>query len=1111
VALWLAVGVLALQPAMSQEAARPSVTELKQSIEASRARVQDDTTLDDAARARATGTLDKADAFLKQAAEDFASAQALAEEQAAAPVLIREGKEKLSLPARAAQPVEIEKLSDAELEISLSEAEAAARSAQERASSLNQELNESRSQRPALGTDLAKARDDLDAVRDTIAQIQAASVTRPGTGTSILLAQAEELAVTERIKHLEVRRDGADLHEQLLIVRMQLAQREAAASAANAALLRKATSDRRRAQVSTEAQIADRVLFEKYPRLKALAAGNAEIAAAQVGPESPRQLAARSKADLRVIEKQITVVDDTRKQVDTVLRLLGRSTAAEKLIVDTLDTLPANENSVTTLQRPPEEVAQVQMVLVDVKRELVQLERDPGRAVTDLLQSLPDLSPEDEPAVRLAATELISSRLRLLQQSSRDADLYLAALTEQREQQQRLAAKVSDYREYLLSRQVWVPSLPPIEKGEITRGIRALPLLSSPALWDGAAGAMARWQPEHSYRFWLFLAVVAAALLISRRIKIHSAEFMRRGPPSTGHERIRRMILPPVLRAGCWAFVVYLTAQLLGLIADASPENLPGLDALSEALPVLAVSVFTIPLIRALYAPAGPVVQARPELAEVAARARRSAARLALAPIAMLGAFLCAVAYRQGLDEDAVAATRICLILAALAIAWGIDGLLRPGFKPLGQSAAENSRGYSLLSVLGYLAAMSIPVAFVLAVLAGYALGPYDAARAIVGTAAILGVYLAARTVISAAMPTVDPAAVEDGKSDLLRGRNRLALIVISIIAGLAMIWVWDEVLEALGYLKSVPLWWAESSDGVGAVTVADLFLFLVVLGGSLLAFWALPVIFGTRTLDLSMKDVGPRYATVTLVRYVVLIAGVLVAFSMLRVNWSHMQWLAAGLSVGLGFGLQESVANFVAGLMLLTEQQVRIGDVIAIGDKSGVVTRIQVRATTVKDFDGRELIIPNKDLVTTQVTNWTLTDTRRRVQVAVGVAYGSDPDVVERLLLEAASKVPWVSDVPQPNVVFELFGADAIHFRLYVWIESGSALFSTVDSLHREIDRIFRENGITIAFPQRDVHLVADMPVSIQMVAPGHATAATSASAASSGPRAGSEITERP
>jgi potassium efflux system protein len=242
----------------------------------------------------------------------------------------------------------------------------------------------------------------------------------------------------------------------------------------------------------------------------------------------------------------------------------------------------------------------------------------------------------------------------------------------------------------------------------------------------------------------------------------------------------------------------------------------------------------------------------------------------------------------------------------------------------------------------------------------------------------------------------------------------------------------------------------------------------------------------------------------VTLLRYSVLIGGVLIAFSVLQVSWSSMQWMAAGLSVGLGFGLQESVANFVAGLMLLTEQRVRIGDVVSVGDKTGVVTRIQVRATTVKDFDGRELIIPNKDLVTTQVTNWTLTDTRRRVQVAVGVAYGSDPAVVEQLLLEAASKVPWVMDFPQPNVVFELFGADAIHFRLYVWIQSGNALLSTVDSLHREIDRLFREQGITIAFPQRDVHLVADVPVSVQVVAPDDRTKARPVRPASSGPATG-------
>jgi potassium efflux system protein len=153
------------------------------------------------------------------------------------------------------------------------------------------------------------------------------------------------------------------------------------------------------------------------------------------------------------------------------------------------------------------------------------------------------------------------------------------------------------------------------------------------------------------------------------------------------------------------------------------------------------------------------------------------------------------------------------------------------------------------------------------------------------------------------------------------------------------------------------------------------------------------------------------------------LVVGLVTAFSLLNIGWSKLQWMAAGLSVGLGFGLQETAANFFSGLTLLSERSIRVGDVVTVGDKTGVVRRIKVRATTVEDFDGREIVIPNKELVTTQVTNWTLTDSKRRLQVVVGVAYGSDTALVVESLLEAARSLDGVMVDPAPQAVFEMFG----------------------------------------------------------------------------------------
>ena len=146
-----------------------------------------------------------------------------------------------------------------------------------------------------------------------------------------------------------------------------------------------------------------------------------------------------------------------------------------------------------------------------------------------------------------------------------------------------------------------------------------------------------------------------------------------------------------------------------------------------------------------------------------------------------------------------------------------------------------------------------------------------------------------------------------------------------------------------------------------------------------------------------------------------VLFVGVAAAFSLLNIGWSKLQWMAAGLSVGLGFGLQETAANLFSGLTLLSERSVRVGDTVTVGDKTGVVTRIRVRTTNLRDSDGREIVIPNKALVTTQVTNWTLNGTKRRLQVVVGVDYDSDTALVERKLLEAAGTVEGIlSDPPR-------------------------------------------------------------------------------------------------
>ncbi|MEN8163569.1 MAG: mechanosensitive ion channel domain-containing protein [Acidobacteriota bacterium] len=217
--------------------------------------------------------------------------------------------------------------------------------------------------------------------------------------------------------------------------------------------------------------------------------------------------------------------------------------------------------------------------------------------------------------------------------------------------------------------------------------------------------------------------------------------------------------------------------------------------------------------------------------------------------------------------------------------------------------------------------------------------------------------------------------------------------------------------------------------------------------------------------------DSGARIAFSTLVRYAITIIGAVVVFGLLGITWSNVQWLAAALTFGLGFGLQEIVANFVSGLILLAERPIRVGDVVTVGSLMGKVTRIQIRATTITLWDRSEMIVPNKEFITTKLVNWTLSDSKRRIEIPVRVTYGTDLELVKQTMVEVAREHPNVLDDPAPHVLLLNFGDDAVQLELRFVVEFGKGL-ATKDQVQMAIDRAFRENGIRFALPQLTVSL---------------------------------------
>jgi potassium efflux system protein len=229
--------------------------------------------------------------------------------------------------------------------------------------------------------------------------------------------------------------------------------------------------------------------------------------------------------------------------------------------------------------------------------------------------------------------------------------------------------------------------------------------------------------------------------------------------------------------------------------------------------------------------------------------------------------------------------------------------------------------------------------------------------------------------------------------------------------------------------------------------------------------------------------DAGARYAVTAVSKYIITVIGVVVAFGQLGIGWSQVQWLVAAVSVGLGFGLQEIFANFVSGLVLLFERPIRIGDIVSVGDVTGKVSRIRIRATTITDWDLRELVVPNKEFITGRVMNWTLSDTVSRMTIQVGVAYGTDPELTKQTLLKVAAAHPLVLKEPPPHALFDAFGDSTLNFTLRVYMASRDSYLELRHDLHKGIDAAFREAGIEIAFPQRDLHIRSMPPNPSQSV----------------------------
>ena len=284
---------------------------------------------------------------------------------------------------------------------------------------------------------------------------------------------------------------------------------------------------------------------------------------------------------------------------------------------------------------------------------------------------------------------------------------------------------------------------------------------------------------------------------------------------------------------------------------------------------------------------------------------------------------------------------------------------------------------------------------------------------------------------------------------------------------------VWfDKVLHyQLFEIKSTP------------ITLSSIIMFALVMAAFYVGSRILNRGVLKRLLARFHMDQGMRFTLLRISHYTIMIIGTLVGFQFIGIDLSGLAVIFGLLSVGIGFGLQNVTSNFISGLILLFERPIKVGDRVTVGDTEGDVLSINMRSTTILSLNNISIIVPNSQFVSSNVVNWSHGDPKIRVSIDVGVSYDSDLDLVLKALQEVAKEHSSVLDYPASDVLFVGFGDSTWNMRLRVWIVDPKRHYNVSSDLNIAIVRKFREYGIEISFPQRDVHFRSPLPIPLQVV----------------------------
>ena len=976
---------------------------------------------------------------------------------------------------------------------------------QQKLTQLEDQLKTIKDEPTKLRDDLKKVQEDLDAVDKALAAPAPAGEKSRLTAARKARLEASKRAKRATITRIEQQLLTHDVRGPYLTVLRDQAARLVAPSDQKVKVMQEALTKLIKDETDLAAKQAEMARIEainKDPQIRKLTETNADEA------KQNAALADRKTA----LEKQVA---DAKKLVD---RLREEFTDLEKKIKDrgidrrlardltkrrrTLPNVRELSRSMVEMEQSVRDIEKMQETLSDRRRQLDSFD-DRVKAIMAEVDSQIDAAKKTE--IEAEIRKLLTTQKDLI---SKQLETYGSLFQQTRELEdvtQRTIEQSARFSKFIEENLLWIADADPINFSSFKEAGNALAWLISPSHWMDFLGTLRDQAINLAVPSVVVLLLFGALLIIRRRVAtalVHIDSQLKR--IDTDHFSLtpQAMILTLLLALPWPVLFLYVS------IIVRSPWNASDFTRSSAAgIGVAAISYYMLRTLIHFLKPQGVAANHLRWTEQSISILRNNLIwlLLVLTPAAFIVASL--MTYELDIYTDSLA--RLVYILFMVAIAVFLFRVLHPVKGAVAATIAANPN--TLLArtrKIWILATLFMPLTP--AVLAS--IGYFYTARQVGGQRLSLSMwllfsilllhglllrwlYVAQRKLslqkarekrdIRVAQPPAGsetPAeqglvTMPDTALDLAQINEQTQQIVRALLAVTTVIgvyFIWSGVLPALRFLDEVNLWaHTTRPDGTPVyITLANVLLCILITFLAAVASKNVPGLLEITILKRTPLDAGGRYAFATITRYVISAVGIAAAFQAIGIGWSQVQWLVAAVSLGLGFGLQEIFANFVSGLIILFERPIRVGDTVTVGGVSGTVSRIRIRATTIVDWDRKELIVPNKEFITGQVMNWTLTDTITRVVVPVGVAYGSDLALAQRLLNEAVRNSPLILDEPAPMVAFVRLGESSLDFEVRAFVRTLADRGTTVHSLLETIDRKFREHNIEIPFPQRDLHL---------------------------------------